>query len=189
MLYNNYFDDIDDMVLHNWRKCQDGDLTYTRRRKTTAKEAEEKRVWYRFLVSVIRFFFFKKQTVDAFKYTEEADQEAWDRVYDSYIVAFGHGEDWNRIYELREEIALLQCDFVINGNNFLRNKIQALVDELHEFLNREVEGDMDDCLVTLGKWMGKGGPLNDREITVRGFYKMMHQFNKYVEESNSNKAS
>lgn len=113
--------------------------------------------------------------------SEREDIEAFIRINDSYLNEFGFTKDEEKIIELKKELALLQCDYVITGDNFLRNNIRRLEVELEEMLNRD-EGagiDREEFLIHMEKWIGFR--LEPKVITARYFYKIEKQFKNYNE--------
>ena len=126
MLDNNYYNSIEEMPLYNWRKCQEhGELFYCR--KDLTKKAGR-------------------------KVNEKLDNEAWDEIYDTFLLEFGLGKDMIRIFELRLEIAELECDLVITENRFLINQIERLKQELKDLIEKPVENDMDDIINYIEMW-------------------------------------
>jgi hypothetical protein len=111
--------------------------------------------------------------------TIEEDSAAWDCIYDSYILEFGLGKEYLRVLEIRKDIALYQCDLVISDDRFLNNKIKRLQRELEEILSKPVEGDVTTCMIHLSKWIGYR--INEREVTVLEFYKMLKEYQKEIE--------
>ena len=154
MLNSNYYDSIDEMLLFNWRRCQEkGEYVFMRRNMD-----EE----------------------DGRKVSEEKDLIAWEKVYGEYIDEFGWGKFFERVWELKEQIALAKCDYIIENRRYLLNEVNSLQAELDELLNREVDGDMDTCIIHLSRWMTYR--INDRETTVREFFKMLNEFEKELEQ-------
>jgi hypothetical protein len=109
--------------------------------------------------------------------TLERDEEAFIQINDSYINEFGISADMQRTIELRTQIAMLQCDYVLEDNNYYRNQIRKLQQELHDFLNRDQGGhDNETILLHLERWMGFR--LNEYEITARKFYKIVGEYER-----------
>ena len=104
--------------------------------------------------------------------SELEDSEAWDKVYDSYIVEIGLGKDYNNLLELKTELAETQLDYVIENNRMIINRINALEVEILEILNRKSEGgDMTSTLIMISKWLGY--KVDQRNTTVKELYKML----------------
>ena len=152
--------------------------------KTTKTMSEE--LYYLSIDDMPLYNWRKCQEKEEFNYcrknlklgTVKNDLEAWEKIYDSYIAEFGLGKEYKRILELRLEIANLQCDFVISGTNFIRNQIKRLERELQEIMEMPVESDTDTILNHLRKWIGSW--LNQREITVRDFYKLLRDYQNEI---------
>ena len=105
------------------------------------------------------------------------DLEAYIQINDSYIKEFGIGLEMQRVLELRTQILSLQCDYVLNDDNYLRNEIRKLQKELNDILNKNQGGhDNDTILIYLEKWMGFR--LDEKQITAKKFYKIVKQYEK-----------
>ena len=117
--------------------------------------------------------------IDPKKGDKESDVKAWEKIYDSYLLEFGLGKDYERIIELQKEIAELQCDFVISGDRFIMNKIRELKNELKELIERPIETDTDTILNYLRKWMNHW--IDTKKITVREFYKLIRDYRREIE--------
>lgn len=117
--------------------------------------------------------------IDINKGTEQEDIEAWDIIYDSFLAEFGLGKDYKRILELQMQIAEAQCDFIINDDQFLRNRIKQLEIELNELLDKPVVNDMDTVIIHLEKW--RGFAVDEKNTTVRKFYKLLREYQKEIE--------
>ena len=104
--------------------------------------------------------------------SELEDVEAWDKVYDSYIVEIGLGKDYNNLLELQTELAETQLTYVIENNRMIINRINALEVEILEILSRKSEGgDMTSTLILISKWLGY--KVDQRNTTVKELYKML----------------
>lgn len=139
----NYFTNIDEVTVYRWRKCQEGDLTFTRKSETG---------------------------------TEAKDILAWELIMDSYYKKFGLGKDFERVLELQKQIALLQCDLVIEEDNFILNKIRKLQLDLKDILEQKSDGDLSTALIHITKWLGS--PVRERETTVLELYLMLGEMKK-----------
>ena len=167
-----YYKSIDEMPLFNWRKCQEqGLLMFSRIEGKTVVNARKWVVW---LLS----FVYKRG-----KFTTENDLKAWEKIYDSYLAEFGLGDDYEYLLDLKQRITEVNLDIAISGDKFLLNKSRRLQEELDEFIARPSEGDTDTAIVYLSKWLGYN--LNQKEVTVREFYKMLRD---YKRENDAQKA-
>lgn len=119
--------------------------------------------------------------VDLKKGSENEDIEAWDNIYDTFLLEFGLGKDYERILDIRTEIALLQCEYVIEDNKFLLNRIKQLEIELKDLVDKPNQTDLDTTIIYIEKWMGFA--IREKETTVRKFYKLLREYQKYIEES------
>ena len=108
--------------------------------------------------------------------TKNEDVQAWKNIRQSYLDEFGLTPDFEHLLNLTEELALLQCDYVINDDRFLLNKIRRVEAEILAIIGRTPENDTDSILIHLSKWMGQ--MLNDKIITVKMFHKMLKEYGK-----------
>lgn len=108
--------------------------------------------------------------------TEKEDIAAWKVIRQSYIDEFGITDDFNYLLNLSEELALLQCDFVLMDDRFLLNKIRRVENEILQIINRNPSQDTDSVLIHLSKWMGQ--MLSDKTLTVKMFHKLLKEYGK-----------
>jgi hypothetical protein len=117
---------------------------------------------------------------DLSKGTRQQDEKAYEKINDSYLAEFGFDAEVTRIIEIRQRIAMLQCDFVIEDNQYYRNEIRRLEKELVEILTRDQNGLSNDVvLIHLEKWMGFR--LDEKKITARKFYLIVKEYEKFIE--------
>lgn len=114
--------------------------------------------------------------LDPDKGDDVADFLAWEKLYNEYLAQYGLGEDQNRIFELKIDLAMAQMDYVMDGNTFLLNNIKRLQRELKEILEKPVEGGFDECLVYLSKWLGYH--FDQKIRTVTEFHSSMNMYQK-----------
>jgi len=123
---------------------------------------------------------FKYCRKDLSKGTAKQDEEAFIKINDSYLAEFGLDPEVERVIELRQRIAMLQCDFVIEDNQYYRNEIRRLERELTEILTRDQKGMSNDIiLIHLEKWMGFR--LDEMKITARKFYNIVKEYERFIE--------
>lgn len=142
-----YFLSIEEMPLYNWTKCQRGDLTYTRK------------------------------AVDDAMCNDELDLKTWEIVNDDYLQRFGLTKQHKRFMILSKQKALLELDLFITGDNFLKNRIDELADELKNvFADNKGGIDVDSTLIYLSKFMGY--KIRSKDITVLEYFKMIELYGK-----------
>lgn len=141
---SNYYTDIEDLPLRNWRKITErGLVEYTR--------------------------------IDLKHGTKAEDYKHAEILHDSFIKEFGFSKDQQRIFELQIEIASLQCDLVIEDNNFIKNQIKRLTRELEEIQNRKGI-EFDECVHYIEIW--RGIEINEATMTTRKFFKLLDTYKK-----------
>tara|TARA_R100001244_G_C5164727_1_gene131317 strand:+ start:231 stop:695 length:465 start_codon:yes stop_codon:yes gene_type:complete len=102
------------------------------------------------------------------------DSKAWDIVLDTYYSEFGLSEDYEIILDLKMDLALVQNDFAISGDNFLQNKIRHLTDQVQELVERPVDGDLNSAINAISKWQGYR--INQKEVSTNEFMYLMRDF-------------
>ena len=112
--------------------------------------------------------------------TAKEDKEYWVKIQDSFLAEFGLTKEYERIIELQIDIAILECDLVINDTPFLQNKIRHLNAELEELRNRGVDNDMDDTIHYVETW--RKIEINEKTTTVRKFFKLLRTYKKESDE-------
>jgi hypothetical protein len=112
--------------------------------------------------------------------TEREDEEAYEKINDSYLEEFGMDKTQLEIIELQRRIAILQCDFVIEEKRYIINEIKRLQNEILELLTKKEGTDRDGLVIHLEKWLGFR--LNEKEITANKFYKIVREFEKEQEQ-------
>lgn len=118
--------------------------------------------------------------IDISKGSPEEDEKYVDLIKDDYYKAFGLGKDYLRLIELQKELAENQINWIISGDEFLRNAINRLEYEIKELLERpEEEGSMGESLINLSKWVGYR--IDVKQVSVREFYNMVNLFKKEAE--------
>ena len=113
---------------------------------------------------------------------EKSDFDAWCKINDSYINEFGLSKELEEITELRMRIANLECDFIIENDQFLRNEIRRLTNELLDIIKKATDGEglnRNGLMVQLEKWMGFGLP--ETTTTTKKFYSIVREFEKEQE--------
>jgi len=111
--------------------------------------------------------------------TEREDEDAYERINDSYLEEFGMDKTQLEIIELQRRIAILQCDFVIEEKRYIINEIKRLQKEILELLTNTNGQDRDGLVIHLEKWLGFR--INEKEITAHKFYKIVREFEKEQE--------
>lgn len=163
----SYHKDINTINLHAWRKCaEESNFRYCRLDPFPKAIGKQLRWW-------VRLIFYKKPPTPP-KLSKQTDEEAWKVVYDSNIKAFGLGEDYEWILDLKRRIAEVSNDIAITGEVFLLNKRRHLQEELDEILNRPIEADTDTAINYLSKWQGVR--VDPKKITYRAFKMMLRDY-------------
>lgn len=133
-------------------------------------------LWNWWQVQTGKFAFTRK---DLSKGSAKEDEEAYERINDSYLDTFGIDSTQKEIIELQRRIAILECDFVIDESRYLLNEIKSLRQEILGLLTNTSKGDRDGLVIHLEKWLGFR--INEKEITANKFYKIVREFEKEQE--------
>jgi len=118
--------------------------------------------------------------IDLSKGNKEDDEKYWELLYDSYLLEFGLGTDFEIYYDLKIELAHLHCDFVIKDDNFILNRINVLNKKIDDILNKGEKNGQDKIIIYLSKWVGS--MINEKETSVRTIYTMSEEYNKEMNE-------
>jgi hypothetical protein len=112
--------------------------------------------------------------------TLKQDIEHDEKIQDSYIAEFGFTPDFLRIQEIKKDIALAECDLVINDDNFIKNRIKQLNRELEELQNRGTGADMDECIHYIETW--RKIEVNEETMKTKKFFKLVKTYQKEIAE-------
>lgn len=99
-------------------------------------------------------------------------------IQDSYITEFGFTEGFLRMQELKTDIALLECDLVIEGDYFLKNKIKQLKRELEELEDKSIGGDMDESIHYIETW--RRIEIDEEKMKTKKFFKLVRTYQKEI---------
>ena len=96
---------------------------------------------------------------------------------------FGVGKDYLALLELYFQLADCNLDFVISGDNFLKNRIEMLKIEIEDLIKKgnKGNGDIDETIIGVSKWVGYR--VDPKITTVKEFNKMISLFKKEIELS------
>lgn len=112
--------------------------------------------------------------------TAKEDKENWVKIQDSFLAEFGLTKDYQRIIELQIEIAELECDLVIDDDNFLKNRIKQLNREIEELRAQGVGSDMDDTIHYIETW--RKIEVDEKKTSVRKFFKLLRTYKRESDE-------
>ena len=129
---------------------------------------------------------YKYARINELEGNEEEDAKAWIRLYDEFLIEFGINESYKELLSLRQQIAIAQCDIILGGSPQLNNKIMLLELRIEEILGRKVDSDTDSIIIHLERW--RGIEVNEHKTSVRKFYKLLREYEKYVQEMKTKQA-
>jgi hypothetical protein len=108
---------------------------------------------------------------------EESDIEAWQKIYDSYILEYGLSDMYKKLLNAMRKKALLEVDFIITRERFKLTEIEMQIANLDAMLNNKGSGiTIEQSLIHLSKWLGSW--INVKTITTREYFNLMEEYGK-----------
>jgi hypothetical protein len=108
---------------------------------------------------------------------EESDIEAWQRIYDSYILEYGLSDMYKKLLNAMRKKALLEVDFIITRERFKLTEIEMQIANLDAMLMNKGSGiTIEQSLIHLSKWLGSW--VNVKTITTREYFNLMEEYGK-----------
>ena len=99
---SSYYNSIDEFPLYNWNKCQEGELTLTRKDILKGTKAEDFKAWETIYNSYLKEFGFGKESKELF-------------------------ELQNEITELRLDFIISDDNYILNKIDIVQNEIDNLM--------------------------------------------------------------
>ena len=138
------WESIDQMPLHNWIQCNNGDLSYL---IIEGKISDEKLI------------------------------EAWEKIYDQYLLRFGLNKKYERYLQAMVKRAELQTDYVITKDKFKLTEIEIQNAKIANLEAHFGSGEtIEVVLVYVSKWLGYR--INTREISVLEYFVILDEYGK-----------
>lgn len=153
---DNYNVDIKKITLGIWAVAKSGDHSVLRVYRDLVDKEEKEELW-----------------------NEGKDKEAWDIVFQKYLNIFGLTNEYVALLELKEQLLLVQLEYIETDNRFLLNEIWRLEAEINDILKRGGDGDIDTSMILLSKWIGHS--VSEDTYIVK-FHKMLEVHKKEAEE-------
>lgn len=109
--------------------------------------------------------------------TKESEYEqAWNDLYDDFLKERGLSRYNLNLYREMKQLAILECDYVITGDEFKLTQIEIQKEKI-KMLNQNSNGiSTEKSLIYLSKWLGYR--LNWKEISVYEYYLMLEEYGK-----------
>ena len=116
--------------------------------------------------------------------TKAQDEKHYEIIKETNYEEFGVDPEYLRLLNLFLKVSEARLDWVITGDNFIKNKIIRSEAEIEELIDRKKEGggDVDESIILLGKWMGSR--VDPKIVTVKEFTKMISVFKKEMDIKN-----
>ena len=119
------------------------------------------------------------------KGTDKEDVQAFKKITESFVDRYGFSENFMRIMDIKTEIALLQCEMVIEDDRFLINMIRRLQKEIEQLEEPETKKQsIFDLIPFVGKWNGSMVKYSD--TTVAEFYDCLEAIKKSAKKTKKN---
>lgn len=125
------------------------------------------------------------------KGNELDDVIAWDLVYDSYLERYGISDAQVYLFDLQTDLAMVRLDLAETGDKFLVNKINVLIEDIKEAIERNSSKGMDmgTIMIVASKWIGY--KLPEKDTTIRELHDILNlmkkEYNQNKEIANGNK--
>ena len=108
---------------------------------------------------------------------EKSDIEAWQKIYDSYILEYGLSDMYKKLLNAMKKKALLEVDFIITRERFKLTEIEMQIANLDAMLMNKGSGiTIEQSLIHLSKWLGSW--INVKTITTREYFNLMEEYGK-----------
>ncbi len=114
--------------------------------------------------------------------SEKNDLKYSDIIKDTNYEEFGLHKDHSRLLELYLNLSECRLDWVISGDNFIKNKIKRLereIETLFERMQEKGSGDIGETIILMSKWIGHR--IDTKITTVKEFRNMISLFKKEIE--------
>jgi hypothetical protein len=109
--------------------------------------------------------------------TEQADIEAWERIYDSYIAEYGLNEVYKKLLNAMRKKALLEVDYILTRERFKLTEIEMQIANLDAMMANGGTGmTIEQSLIHLSKWLGSW--INAKEISTKEYFNLMSEYGK-----------
>lgn len=111
------------------------------------------------------------------KYTESEIEEAWNDLFDDYLIKRGLGKSYKKLLEVLKKKMILECEYIISGDEFKLTQIEVEKQNL-ELLTRKEVNDMsvEKSLIVLSKWLGYR--LDWKIISLNEYYIILEEYGK-----------
>lgn len=107
-------------------------------------------------------------------------EEAFKKVYESYMNVFGIDRKYKEQIETIKKIALLQCDYLITKDQFKLTQIEVENAKLEMFNGKLASNvTLQQTLIYLSKWLGYR--LDWKQVTVSEYYTILEESSKQAQ--------
>jgi hypothetical protein len=111
------------------------------------------------------------------KISDEKLIEAWEKIYDQYLLRFGLNKKYERYLQAMVKRAQLQTDYVITKDKFKLTEIEIQNAKIANLEAHFGGGEtIEVVLVYVSKWLGYR--INTREISVLEYFVILDEYGK-----------
>lgn len=116
----------------------------------------------------------------------EKDIEAWENIYDQFIKEYGLGKVHEKILQTMKKKAMEELEYVITGDRFKLTLIEMEQTRLENIIKTAgTVITIEQTLIHLSKWLGQW--IKPKEITVREFFDLQKEYERYIKAQNDGK--
>lgn len=111
------------------------------------------------------------------KASEEELNNAYNILYDDYILRLGLSKEYKKLLLVMKKKALYELDFIISEDKFYLTKIEVEEQKLKDLIKgEETSNQIEKTLIYLSKWIGYR--LAIKEISTLEFYTILNEYGK-----------
>ncbi|CAB4152152.1 hypothetical protein UFOVP597_54 [uncultured Caudovirales phage] len=111
------------------------------------------------------------------EYTDTEIEEAWSDLFDDYLIKRGLGKSYKKLLEVMKKKMILECDYIISGDEFKKTQIEVEIQNLEMLTKKEVNDmSVEKSLIFLSKWIGYR--LDWKIITLNEYYIILEEYGK-----------
>ena len=136
--------------------------------------------WYKCLDGEIKF------VRKAENGTKTNDLIVWERLHDEYIKEFGLSKVHAKLLKVIKDKALQELEYVITGDRFKLTLIEMEETRLKNMLATAGSSvTVEEMIIHLSKWLGQW--IKTKEISVKEFFTLQKEYERYLKAQNGKK--
>ena len=120
------------------------------------------------------------------KGNNQANALKWAFIYDEYLKEYGLNKMHKKLLICMRDKSILECDFILTKDRFKLTLIEMEEQKLKNMLSMMSGGaSYDSLLIHLSKWVGYH--LSSKNISVKDFYTLNNEYEKFIKLDNGKK--